>query len=386
MPEPIIHDSTPKGNAILAYGESSRRSRLPIILALAAGVLVCAFAALSLAVALGKTIPLPATASAILYVKPGMPMPDGLPEIWTKARTMSGPFPVILGLRRDDGTGGQVPFAIVPSFVSAASGPSSWAFRLIEDSPSGPVVMSSPRSIAGSFRAFADRNVWIRLWPDRLLTDATVADNDGSIKGTFSDGLWRTDIKAPDGIETRDRISGQDFVAIRTVPGAWPVIESMIRDQGIDLRMTVPPSAVSWTFDQDGRMSLEMRFDAAMSTTTKAELAGSMGLADTHEYTLEDGTVVTELRLPMQAVSSSTDTSQDAFDRIVFRGQDVFLGNPDAFSDTTELPQSCRGPVIAVLDGKSVSNLLAMFHLPFIFEIPNRIVWLERDGNVVACW
>ena len=371
MPEPIIHDSTPTGNAILAYGESSRRSRLPIILAFAAGLLVCASIAFVLAVALGKTVPLPAATSAVLYVKPGTTLPDDLPDVWKNARTMSGPFPVILGLRRDD-SGGQVPFAIVPSFINAARGPSSWAFRLIEDVPSASVIMTSPRSLAGSLGALADRNTWIRIWPDKLLTDASDATALGSISGTISDGAWRTDIKTPGNVESLDRIAGQDFVSIRTVPGAWPMIESMIRDQGIGLRLTVPPSTVSWAFDQDGRMSLELHFDAPMSTTTKAELAGSEGVADTRDYTLEDGTVVTELRLPMHG--------------IVFRGQDVFLGNPDGVSSTSEIPPSCRGPIIAALDGKSISNLLSMFHLPTIFDIPDRIVWLERDGNVVACW
>jgi len=387
MPEQIIHDSTPKGNAILAYGESSRRSRLPIILALATGVLGCACAVLVLAAVVGKTIPLPATTGVLVYARPGVPLPDGLPDLWKRARTMSGPFPAILGLRRDGATGGESPFAIVPRFIRAPGGQASWAFRLIEDVPHGPVVMASPGSLAGSLRAYADRNAWIRIWPDRLLEDGDGGSGlGGSIGGTISDGTWRTDIRAPTGIESRESIVGQDFVAIRTVPQAWPIIESMIRDQGIGLRMTIPPSGVSWAFDQDGRMSLDLRYDDAMSTTTKAELAGSMGLADTRAYTLEDGTVVTELRLPLQAVSSSTGIDQDAGDRIVFKGQDAFLGNPEAFDDAADLPTSCRGPVIAVLDGKSVSDLLSKLHLPFLPGIPDRIIWLERDGNVVACW
>lgn len=382
MPEPIIHDSTPKGSAILAYGESRRPLRFPLILAVLAGMIAFACLALGAALYAGRTLPLPTGTAILVYAKPGADLPSGIPELWKRARASSGPFPVLLGFREDAATGDLKPFAIVPRFA-ARDGAASWAFRLLADDAMPDAAKRSPRSLTGSLADYA-APAWLRIWPAFLLKTSVDPRDDASIGGAISRGRWITDARVSGDAETLDRVSGQNMVAIRAVPDAWPAIESMLREQGMDIRLTTAPSVVSWTAGSES-ISIRMHFDDPLATTTIAELAGGMGVVDRYEYALEDGTLVTELRLPTDPTARTADWASEN-GRIVFQENDVILGDPALFDTQTEIPPQCRGPVIAILDGKGLNNLLTTLHLPALYTVPDRLIWLEQNGRVVACW
>jgi hypothetical protein len=138
--------------------------------------------------------------------------------------------------------------------------------------------------------------------------------------------------------------------------------------------------------DTEGLLSVALRFDEPLTSTTRAEIAGSTGLADRREFPLPDGTVLTEFRLPFDLSASTTEWTGENGMRASIQGQDVYLGDVSAFGIQTELPKNCSGSLIAVLDGKSINDLFEKLLRFSIFEVPNQLIWLESDGNAVLCW
>ncbi|MFH1077683.1 MAG: hypothetical protein V1745_00155 [Patescibacteria group bacterium] len=379
MAEPLIHDSTPKGSAILAYGESPRRMRLPIILALAAGMIAVSGVVLFAVVTFSDVIPLPDTAISVMFLKTDAPLPAEAPVAWVEARTTAKPFPVLVGYRRDtDGT--VQPYAIVPR-CTGSGGVTSWAFRLLDDDATSS--RTSLRSLAGSVRnLFAPS--WLRIWPKRAFQDLSDAPDDMSIGGSLTLSTWKTDVKAPISGTTED--VGRNVLDLDTFPGAWTIVESSFRSRGLGLQLTERPKSASWSIDPEGRLTVLLAFHDDLSGRTKAEIAGSLGISSLLPTTLADGTPVNELTIDATGFETATSVRSDEGIEAVFTDAVVHIGPSDGSLEDIPTPKSCSGPILSAFDLDESREFLTSHGIPIFPGTPQRILWTTDTGKVSACW
>ncbi|MCI0479068.1 hypothetical protein L0Y59_00795 [Candidatus Uhrbacteria bacterium] len=381
MPEPIIHDSTPKGSAILAYGESPSGRRTPIILAFAAGVIAFVCVAAIAAATLDTAVPLPEAPISLLYLTPDAKMPAEAPDAWVTARDAAMPFPVLVGYRRDDG-GGVMPFAILPR-LSGSGGETTWAFRLLDGGER--TSRTSLFRLAGSAHAlFAD--AWLRMWPSRLLPGLDGILGNESVAGTITDSSWTTDVTTTiDGADSTAGV-GRNFIVLEAFPGAWPSIESLFRTRGIMLRLSVPPKTATWSSDADGRLSVRLTYHDSLPESVRADIAGTVGIAGEAPLILEDDTVAEERLLETGGFENATSVAGTEDLIAVFQDVTVIVSPNGSEPESLQPPISCKGDVLAAFEIGVMFGLSEPLGIPMLPGSPQRILWMNEGGFVTACW
>ncbi|MBU1349008.1 hypothetical protein KJ781_02990 [Patescibacteria group bacterium] len=379
MSEPIIHDSTPKGSAILAYGESPRRSSIPIILALAAGMIAVACIATLVAVSVSDAVPLPADTISILYLKADATLPTDTPSTWSSAQSTAKPFPILVGYRRDS-DGSVKPFAILPRCFGSG-GQTTWALRLTDERISTKRV--SLLDLAGSIRTLIAPS-WLRIWPRRAFPDLDSTPDDASVGGALTPTSWNTDVKSP--ASHIDGDIGRNTLDIEAFPGAWPVVESSFRARGLDLRLTERPVSASWSMDLDTRMTVSLTFSEGLSAKTKAEIAGSLGISSLTPIALDDGTPINELAVDETAFVHATSIRGIEDVEAVFLGPLAIIGPIGASLEALPMPQSCTGQVLAAFDIAGIRDSLTERGIPTFPGSPKRLLWTTGSGTILACW
>lgn len=381
MDDAVIQDTIPKGSALLAYGEAPRR--FPFVIGVA-----LALAALIISVGLGtvlltQSIPVPIDPIVLLYVQPNAALPYWTPEMWRNAQRQAKPFPIFVGLTRDT-TGDTHPFAITLRTFRSEDARTSWVWQLIQPIQN-KTTLATPHELTGSWSAFI-HPAWLRIWPDRLFNADASATDDIALSGPVSAHQWKTDLDfaaAPAG-EPR----GANYLDLNALPTAWPYFETALREQGLNLNLDAEPIAFSWIQDDTGNLTVAARFADELTTSTKAQLAGSVGVTDKTTYTLPDNTVVIELTLPYENLKNSSGTEINLEDgrKLLFEGKDVIVGNPALLIETPRLPEACKGRILAAFDSKSINQALPTLGISSSSLSSINLFFVEANGKLSACW
>lgn len=383
MEDVVIQDSTPKGSALLAYGEAPRR--FPFVL----GILVAFAVALVVILAsfgtvfLTQSIPVPVDPIVLLYVQPNAALPYWTPEMWRDAQRQAKPFPIFVGFTRDT-TGDTHPFAITLRTFRSEDARTSWVWQLIQPIQN-KTTLATPHELTGSWLAFI-QPAWLRIWPDRLFNTNASATDDIALSGPVSAHQWKTDLAfaaTPAG-EPR----GANYLDLNALPTAWPYFETALREQGLDLNLDAAPIAFSWIQDDAGNLTVAASFADELTTSTKAQLAGSVGVTDKTTYTLPDNTVVNELTLPYSTLqtSSGTEIALEDGRKLLFEGKDVIVGDPALLVETPHLPEACKGRILAAFDSKSINQALPTLGISSSSLSPMSLFFVEANGKLNACW
>lgn len=378
MSDPNIHAPVPQGSVILAYGGAPRKSRILLILGLIAGLFVVAIGILFVMFFVGPRIPIPERASLILTLPPGMTLPASSPTLWRDAQKDAKPFPVIVGLReKEDGM--RETFAVTLH-------PFSGGWKLQTESGTTSSTLTRLRDVAPSWIDPRGR-AWLHIQPELFLATDVPLESPSHIDGPLFLDRWETSLKTPKILETTDRITGHNMIRIDATPNAWPLIESMLRDRGFDLRLETIPSIVHWSMDDEGALSVSLEFTEPLAPEARIEIAASIGLSDRGTFTLPDGTVMTEFRLPIETLRSSTSSEWTLEDgrKIVFEEKAVFLGNPTLLRESIMLPAHCQGHILATFDDVSTRAILQRFGFTEFVGL-GLLVLIEKNEKLVACW
>lgn len=385
MPEQIIHNTTPSGSALLAYGENKTMSRFLMALMLSCAILITLIGVMVYAI--GKNaIPLPDDTFLLAYARSGISLPNGSPEIWKNAIAASKHSPVFLGLSRTD-EGRNVAFTISLRRVWSAKGTAYGIWSFQSDRQGSPATPVNIRSIVNNWSDYT-APAWLQIWPGRISAFASFGfDEDLRIGGPFSGAALKTGIRIAGQTVETDGYRGDNFIRASAFPGAWPRIEPILRSQGLQIFLDNPPSVVAWKKNQNQKTSFYFEFDEPLATTTKSLIAGGYGLTDQGAYSLYDGTILNEMRLPIDAISQSTSQTWEleGGEIIQFKENTATLGNFVPFEEARSAPANCKGAVIAAFDGKTTSNLIRQ--LGIVLESgAGGIVLTENSGRLNVCF
>ncbi|MBI4138885.1 hypothetical protein HY479_01915 [Candidatus Uhrbacteria bacterium] len=378
MSEPIIHDSTPKGSALLAYGEARKTPRVALILVAALGVLTLLCA--SVAVAVGRqTLPLPNGMFLLIHIRAGMGLPEGVPDLWTQAVSKSPHGPVFLGMLRSD-DGRTEPFALSLRRPWGSEGRTEGIWRIDATEDAGPFERQPLRSLANSWTDYA-ASAWVQFWPARArILPGIELSGDLHLGGPIQRRSVRTAVPLPNFPMTDEEVLGQNYVRTSAFPESWPFIETTLRAQGFPLFLEEPPSSLSWSTVGPDETSYRFAFDHPISTGTRALIAAGFGLSDTRAYTLPDGTVLNELRIPSESIESAT-----SHPPLVFEEKTAIWGDPTDIQAQRELPPSCSGIILARFGGHSTSRLLKELGVGTNIDV-GQVLFLEDRGKLSVCF
>ena len=369
MRKSSIQDKAPHSGAILAYGSSSRAYAWGPVAALISGFLLLTLIAFGWR-ALSSPLSLPESTYLLLYIRPSLQLPAGSPELWREKQAEAKPWPILGGLALDENAE-HYAFTISPSLLSL------WKFSSKQE------IKNFELKTLLSFAGWKDylKSTWLQIWPGNLGTGSASLESGLHFGGPISKGTWYTDLKVPAGSDADQNYLDQNFLDVQSLPYIWPIVESSLRRRGIDLNLAVPPATISWIDNEQDQIKLTLNFNEPLSAEARAQLAASVGLVEKQLYSLDDGTVITELITPVQALSqSSTDHWRlDDGKSLIFGENTVILGNVEQIGTKVEPPDNCTGKILAIFD----RNILATFLERAGFEkmdLPNRTYWME-DGN-----
>lgn len=387
MNEPVIRDATPAGNAIVAYGETRSRNILPIILAAAAAVIVMLILAGIVKTLLGATLLIPSNVSALAYVPSDHPLPETAPSIWRETQKKAGPFPIMVGLSKEQGE--QTPFAVGPRNLSKSDATKSWIWQTVSLAPQVALGKKTPRSLVKSWRDYA-APAWLRVWPERLFAwnaDPTDSGTVWSLGGPIIGNSWKTDVHLPVSSEEGERLDGPNGIKISALPSIWPKIEETLRAAGFNLHLSETPDLVRWSKEEDGNISLLIEYEQFPTGKGLQELAGGLGLTDYAVFTLEDGTVVPELRLP-SGLEQGTSTEWMLKDgrRVLKTEKGLLVGRAKVFdSQVIDLDDCPKGKKVAIFEESAVRQVLDGIGMGFIWSRES-ILWINNKNGLYLCW
>ncbi len=382
MSDPVLFDSSPSGGVILAYGESSTMPRRSRAFFVGVGILIflTAFLIATLAWVLTTRIPVPRNTLLIAYVRPGAALPDWTPHLWKETQIRARPFPVFVGLQFNN-SGEIMPFAIMRSGLRWQNlSPSS------EDQPTHLLALSA--SWSDYFQP-----VWLQVWPTAIneLMNATSSSsnvNEAHIGGPITDHVWRTNgsVQHIANLSHLPQL-GPNSLDLQYFPDLWPLLQNLFRTKGVTPVLPTPPTRVAWAENEQGDISIGFQFNELLSSTTKAELAGSFGLTERKPYTLPDNTVLMERRLPYDLFQTSTTTEWALAEnkKLIFSENQVIFGQPDLLIPAPPLPAVCQGTRIGAFDTKTLASIRQAFQLQSEVDIP-RLILVEKNGELRVCW
>lgn len=374
MNEPLIRDSTPNGNVILAYGEAANRNPFGTIALVIPGLVLLVVLTIALRTLFSATLPIPHDVAMIAYVPSSATLPADSPRLWLDAERDAAPLPLFVGYTVDE-RGERHPFAVTRRALGAGTTQTSWIWRLRQEQDA-PYERKTPRALATAWRDYG--SAWLRVWPGRLAPSfGAGSDADQSFGGPLTSNGWMTTLPAPIDTTERDRILGQNFLDTAALPGSWDALQQTFRVYDFDVRLRTPPAVVRWSLDESSRLSVALEFSEPLDGTARAQLAAASGIFDRTTYALPDGTVVTENRLPTGAVLAATST--------MFEEKTALLGSSELLTRESILPENCKGHILAVFDGIGAQNLLERLGFSFL-PAHDQLILREKSGKVEACW
>ncbi len=385
MSDQIIHDSTPKGSALLAYGVSKNRSGLWI--AIISAAILLAGIIFGIIVSLWQnSFPLPSNTYLLAYVRPGTDIPESAPVLWQDNLKKSPHSPIFLGLAQlDDGK--VSPFTVSIRGIGSNNGITSGIWNLESDREDDRVEFVAIRSLVEGWSDYAAR-AWIQLWPGKIDAWSNAGfETDLRVGGTISDSVIKTNLQLPNQITQENGYRGDNFIRASAVPGSWLLIEPILRAQGLGVFLDTPPRAVAWANTDDKTTSFYFEFDGTLTSSTRSLIAGGYGLTNDRQYSLPDGTVLNELRLPMNAIAQSTSQTWDlpGGKALQFKSNTAILGDSNAFDEIHQLLGACKGTAIAAFDKKTTSNLVKQIGLMTETESEG-IIFIEDGGYLSVCF
>lgn len=397
MAEPNIHDTVSPSSPILAYGQSADQRRrfwfVPILL----GIFLLLLS--SAAVWLISQIPLPLPQRPLLlaFVPNNAHLPAGAPALWVDAQKNNSPFPIFVGLAHTQ-TGPAIPFVVTPhlSWTKTEQTSRLWQLHITKDA-SVPTDSAPPHGLVASWWDYA--SPWLRIWPPVSSVGSSTSSSIQflpSIGGPIRNGRWETDIGLP-ALETAHAPSfpeefipsqGTNFVNLQRLPGIWPSIQSLFPNLPTYLKPETAPRAIEWQNSSDSvGLDIHLVFSNRLNPPDKAALAAAAGIYDRVSLKLPDGGLITELRTPIHAVSSSTSATWKLSDGrlLSIRDWDIHLGSASSTQEPVQLPENCAGSLVAIFNRTTLNRLTEVAFPPIpLFDRP--LFWVERDHHLEACW
>ncbi len=385
MSDQIIRDSTPKGSVLLAYGESKNRSglwlSLIVVFVLLTGIIA------GIVVLLGQnSFPLPSNTFLLAYVRPGAAIPESAPELWRENVKKSPHSPIFLGLSRPDDEK-ITPFTVSIRGIGSNKGITSGIWNLESEQESSQIEQVALRSLVDGWTDYA-ANAWIQLWPGRVGAWPNVGlGTDLRVGGPISESVVRTNLRFPKQTSTESGYRGDNFIRASAVPSSWPLIEPILRAQGLGIFLDMPPKIVAWSNNNNEKTSFYFEFDEMITSSTRSLIAGGYGLTDNRQYSLSDGTILSELMLPTNAIAQSTSQTWDlpGGNVLQFKSNIAILGDSKVFDEIKQPTDACKGTVIAAFDDITTLNLAKRVGIQI--GTKNRgIIIVENDGRLNICF
>lgn len=375
MSDNTIHDSTPAGNVILAYGESSPRFAPRQRFLIAGGGIVVALLCSVIFFLHQIKIPLPENTVVLAYAHASTPLPTGSSDTWKNAQRDAAPFPALYGFTKNET--GLHPFAIPLGFKK----------KLLSDQAEAAAQNRSLSSLGFGITSYFS-SAWLRVWPERVMGKGNEQES-LVLAGPIKNGVWST--KVPISTAPSKNESATDTpntINFQHLPQAWPIISELLENMGWNTAFDEAPTALHWSWDKNSNLSLQFDFLKPLSTETKAKIAGNEGIFDHTSYTLADGTVMREDRLPLRQIETATSGKFELSEekKLIFIDTSVLIGNEESFNASQKLPETkdCTGSTLATFDQISVAKIFSAIGLP-----PQNLTSLtfkQAGGELRICW
>ena len=381
MTEPLIRESAPSSSVILAYGTAGRRPSWKTGVLVAVILLVMSFTGAFLWTLFSSSVPIPAATSVLIKLPASEKLADDAPAIWREAKDHSGPFPILVG-RTMSSDGLSKAFAITPRlFKTGDARAHRWIWQVLSEDLA---LETTTTRLTALSRNPLSRS-WMRIWPDNLGSGSVFPVT--SVGGSLNETAWNTDLPAPEGIASKQTLSGQNFLNLRALPGAWTYVTAILRASGYDLQDAEMPANVEWTKGKAGGVSAALHFDGPLALSTKAHFVGAAGIYDRTETLLGDGSVVENLDLPIELLKNSSSTSWTSTDgrRVAFDGNSVYFGEISLTTSTKDIPKACQAHVIAAFDRTDLGSFFASLGILSTADVQT-IYWTEKNKKTSICW
>jgi hypothetical protein len=380
----LIVDSTPKGSAILAYGQSrGSRPRFVIIVATIA-IVVCAIAVIAWFWINGLTIALPKNRLALAVLRPSAvspkldaPLRQSLPPAWRTAIETKSVFPAILGVSLD-AQHKMHAFALIARTSSVATGSelrmqNEGLFRLLTDDQTNALEQTSFQSITSLYRGLRNNDVAWSLNGEALrqLGDSTygadLVSTNEDVRGTWNGSQGTIDLPVT-GTKDEGALNTPVFAVLGgNLAETTPFITSLM-SQGLDIRsLATPPHLIAT--DPNTGTPLIIRWQQPLTLHDIQTLKSAVGDNASRDYALPDEVVLHELvpgsttsTVPFSILWSESSSTWSLIDSEL-----RLLGDSPA-----DLPQdpSCAGSVLFRISDQALQRLLMTWNVPS--------VWRER--------
>lgn len=386
MPETIIHDSISSGSALLAYGESPQLKKNKLFLAL--GIVIALLITLVTAsiLVLRTKIPLPRSTVALAFIWPQQKIPDSWPVLWKQAQIKNAPLPFFAGLAKDTPEH-YSPFAVGIFGLADAVKIKSGAIKLLSENEFQDYVYQPIGNLPASKRDYA--GVWLKIWPEEITAVGLPTDFDlkKGFGGPISGNIWKTNLVISALTDTHSAINGQNYILVSAVPELWPSIQELLAEKSINLNLDILPESITWNTGEQAITSLKLEFNEAINATTAAIIAGSIGISDSKPYTLPDGTVIREMRVPYQTISASTSSqwTTDDENQLIIDVNTAIIGDRTELENEVQLPENCQGGVLALFDPKNLSPVFDKYGFKLTPD-GRQLIFLENRGYLNVCW
>jgi hypothetical protein len=218
-----------------------------------------------------------------------------------------------------------------------------------------------------------------------LVLDASALNLGGGqmLSGPITNGVWRTDQKI-DAVSATDLPEGDVSINLRALPEAWPAIKSVFGETGLMSLPSEAPSAIAWRVSSDAPLSMELRFESGVPSSTRAHFAAATGVYSIRRTTLPDKNVIEELDLPLDPTASTTvGTEPTNTYRLIVTTSSLRLAEADAASSTPQTSCSNSKPFLR-LKTTAIKSILTRLLLPnnFIFQY---LEAAENQGKMIIC-
>ena len=333
-------------NPIFAFGLTppiSFRRKLLLLLASLASVSVIAF------ILIGKTtVSVPERVVLIAAIRGGTPLPNGLPRTWMSVKEHKK-FPSLVGLALQDKR--LVPFAFHPG-------------------QQGLLTFESEIPISRPSRMPLAQILW-------LLGHTIVAHGYLQLDGSHFDerlafhlagpidrsGTWRTDARlspAP----SQALPSHEVAINLDALPDAWPLIQSVTREEGFLLDESERPALFGWTSASSSIPIVELHFTTKPSATTTLAFASAAGLSESVRTKLPDDVVVEELHKPTFVLQATSPVLIALESGLQLSITDQTLATVSSEKISPVSPCDARGRPILHISGSALQSLFRTFQLP----------------------
>ncbi len=397
----IIVDATPKGSAILAYGQTRGPRWNWKLFAILAGSFFVAGVVTLFFLSNKLTLLMPRDRLAIVAIRPktlaselSTDLRQSLPPPWRAAIETQSRFPAILGVSLGANDEPRA-FALVartstvlPSVGLAVT--ESGLFSLLTgDEKTEPeiaplqTVWSLQRKLRRHDAAWVIDGSLLRRSAGATGNDGQIPSLDDEISGAWDGGRGQIFIGSSED-ENETAFDAPIFAILGNDLEASIQVTEALTSQGIDLRqIALPPSRIAVTAQTPGGLSVE--WHDGLGEEDLLTLRSVLGLTERRETLLPDETGIRELVPSSATLTAPFLISADENTSSTWEVSDSALKGSGQILTETQPDPNCPGQVRFLLQAEAMQNLLATWNVPetwkkSLFRL--RIVQAGSDINI----